>query len=115
MAHDVMCVRTGGFGPGGYLYRFIFFIWPQTKNVADKAFLEAVTDLTIQYDLSDSSVEQRTFTDLMNIHKQYRKRTKEEEIEAIKFLMGKINNPTKIKWHPMFNRSLRGVDILNAL
>ena len=60
------------------LLRFIAHleqIWPQTVRVADKTFLEAICDLHVRYDMSDATVEQQTFTDLMNIHRHYTHRT----------------------------------------
>ena len=48
-------------------------IWPQTVSVADKTFLEAIRDLYVQYDMSDATVEQQTFADLMNIPRLFRR------------------------------------------
>ena len=73
-------------------------IWPQTVSVADKTFLEA-------------TVEQQTFTDLMNIHRHYTHRTQEYNDKAIKILLDKINDPEKINWHPRFYKTLAECDI----
>ena len=69
-------------------------------------FLEAIRDLHVQYDMSDAKVELQTFTDLMNTH-----RTQEDNDEATKILLDKINDPEKINWHPRFYKTLAECDI----
>ena len=64
-------------------------IWPQTVSVADKTFLEAIRDLYAQCDMSDATVEQQTFTDLMDIHRHYSHRIQEDNDKAIKILLDK--------------------------
>ena len=86
-------------------------IWPQTVSVADKTFLEAIRDLHVQYDMIDATVEQQTFTDLMNIHRHYTHRTQEDNDKAIKILLDKINDPEKINWHSRFYKTLAECDI----
>ena len=86
-------------------------IWPQTVSVADKTFLETIRDLYVQCDMSDATVEQQTFTDLMNIHRHYTHRTQEDNDKAIKILLDKINDPEKINWHPRFYKTLAECDI----
>ena len=71
-------------------------IWPQTVSVADKTFLEAIRDLYVQYNMSDATVQQQTFTDLMDIHWHYIHSTQEDNDKAIKILLDKINDPEKI-------------------
>lgn len=56
--------------------------------------------------MCDASVEQQTFTDLMNIHRHHTTRTKEDEVKAIKILMDEINHPDKINWHLRFYKTL---------
>ncbi len=90
-------------------------IWPQTVSVADKTFLEAIRDLYVQYDMSDATVEEQTFTDLMNIHRHYTHRTNEDNDKAIKILLDKINDPEKINWHPRFYKTLAECDITPPL
>ena len=80
-------------------------IWPKTISVADNTFLEAIRDLHVQYDMSDATVEQQTFTDLMNIHRHYTHRTQEDNDKD------KINDPEKINWHPRFYKTLAECDI----
>ena len=60
--------------------------------MADKTFLESIRDLYIQYDMSDATVEQQAFTDLMDIHQHYTNRTEEDNDKAIKILLDKIND-----------------------
>ena len=86
-------------------------IWPQTVSVADKTFLEAIRDLYVQYDMSDATVEEQTFTDLINIHRHYTHRTQEDNDKAIKILLDKINDPEKTNWHPRFYKNLAECDI----
>ena len=69
-------------------------------------FLEAIRDLHVQYDMSDAKVELQTFTDLMYTH-----RTQEDNDEATKILLDKINDPEKINWHPRFYKTLAECDI----
>ena len=69
-------------------------------------FLEAIRDLHVQYDMSDAKVELQTFTDLMYTH-----RTQEDNDEATKILLDKINNPEKINWHPRFYKTLAECNI----
>ena len=86
-------------------------IWPQTVSVADKTFLEAIRDLHVQYNISDATVEQQTFSELMNIHRHYTHRTQEDNDKAIKILLEKINDPEKINWHPRFYETLAECNI----
>ena len=79
--------------------------------MADKTFLEAIRDLYVQFDMSDATVEQQTFTDLMNIHRHYTHCTQEDNDKAIKILSDKINDPEKINWHPGFYKTLAECDI----
>ena len=69
-------------------------------------FLEAIRDLHVQYDMSDAKVELQTFTDLMYTH-----RTQEDNDEATKILLDKINDPEKINWHPRFYKTLAECNI----
>ena len=46
--------------------------------------------------MSDATVEQQTFTDLMDIHRHYTHRTQEDNDKAIEILLDKINDPEKI-------------------
>ena len=69
-------------------------------------FLEAIRDLHVQYDMSDAKVELQTFTDLMYTH-----HTQEDNDEATKILLDKINDPEKINWHPRFYKNLAECDI----
>ena len=87
------------------------WILPQTVSVVDKIFLEAIRDLHVQYDMSDATVEQQTFTELMNIHRHYTHRTQEDDDKAIKILLGKVNDQEKINWHPRFYKTLAECDI----
>ena len=61
--------------------------------------------------MSDATVEQQTFTDLINIHRHYTHRTQEDNDKAIKTLLDKINDPEKINWHPRFYKTLAECDI----
>ena len=61
--------------------------------------------------MSDATVEEQTFTDLMNIHRHYTHRTNEDNDKAIKILLDKINDPEKINWHPRFYKTLAECDI----
>ena len=72
-------------------------------------------DLYVQYDMSDATVEQQTFTDLMNIHRHYTHRNQEDNDKAIKILLDKINDPEKINWHPRFYKTLAECDIVLPL
>ena len=86
-------------------------IWPQTVSVADKTFLEAIRDLYVQYYMSNATVEQQTFTDLMDIHRHYTHRTQDDNDKAIKILLDKIKDPEKINWHPRFYKTLAECNI----
>ena len=61
--------------------------------------------------MSDAAVELQTFTDLMNIHRHCTHRTQEDNDEAIKILLDKINDPEKINWHPRIYKTLAEYDI----
>ena len=61
--------------------------------------------------MSDATVEQQTFTDLMNIHRHYTHCTQEDNDKAIKILLDKINDPEKINWRPRFYKTLAECDI----
>ena len=61
--------------------------------------------------MSDTTVEQQTFTDLMNIHRHHTHRIQEDNDKAIKILLDKINDPEKINWHPRFYKTLVKYDI----
>ena len=61
--------------------------------------------------MSDATVEQQTFTDLMDIHRHYTHRTQDDNDKAIKILLDKINDPEKINWHPRFYKTLAEWDI----
>ena len=67
-------------------------IWPQTEDVADRTFLEAVKDLPFQYDLENMEIEQETFTAISNI----------TQIELK--VMSKLNDPDRIKWTTRFHK-----------
>ena len=56
--------------------------------------------------MSDTTVEQQTFTDLMNILRHYTHRTQEDNDKATKILLDKINDPEKINWHPRFYKTI---------
>lgn len=88
------------------LVRHLEQIWPQTVSVAH---------LHLQYNICDAPVEQHTFTDLINIHRHHARRKKEDNVEAIKILMDKINDPDKINRRQRFNKTLEECDIILPL
>ena len=61
--------------------------------------------------MSDATVEQHTFTNLIDIHRHYTPRTQEDNHKAIKILLDKINDPEKINWHPRSYKTLAECDI----
>ena len=71
----------------------------------------SVATLHVQYDMSYATVDQQTFTDLMNIHRHHTHRTQEDNDKAIKIPFDKINDPEKINWHPRFYKTLAEYDI----
>ena len=72
---------------------------------------EAKSYYTYIYNMSDATVEQQTFTDLMSIHRHYTHRIQEDNDKAIKILLNKINDSEKINWHPRFYITLAECDI----
>ena len=73
-------------------------IWPQTEDVADRTFLEAVP---FQYDLENIEVEQKTLTAISNIHSHYIDRTEGE----------KLNDAEHINWTARFHKILRKLNM----
>ena len=71
-------------------------IWPQTEDVADRTFLEAVRDLPFQYDLENIEVEQKTLTAISNIHSHYTDRTEGDDVKAVKIMLEKLNDAEHI-------------------
>ena len=61
--------------------------------------------------MSDAKVDQQTFTGMIDIHRHYTHRAKEDNAKATKILMGKINDWIKINWNPRFCKALAECNI----
>ena len=77
-------------------------IYPQILNVADKTFLAMIKDLKFEFDLDDISVDTRFLSELRKITYHYDTRASNEEVEAVKILIEKINVVNVLNWQPYF-------------
>ena len=73
-------------------------IYPQITNVADKTFLAMIKDLKFEFDLDNISVDTRLLSVLRKITDHYDSRTSNEEVEAVKILIEKINVVNVLNW-----------------
>ena len=86
-------------------------IYPQITNVADKTFLAMVKDLKFEYDLDDISIDTRFLSKLCKITDHYDTRTSNEEVEAVKIPIEKINVVNVFNWQPYFHAMALQCDI----
>ena len=86
-------------------------IYPQITNVADKTFLAMIKDLKFEFDLDDIKVDTRFLSELRKITDHYDTRTSNEEVEAVKILIEKINVVNVLNWQPYFHAMALQCDI----
>ena len=79
-------------------------------NVADKSYLEMIRNIPSIYDFENPALELKFETDFSKLVDHYDTLTPAEEAEAVKFLMGKIDNPAVFNWPPVFNEIAKGSD-----
>ena len=78
-------------------------IYPQITNVADKTFLAVIKDLKFEFNLDDTSVDTRFLSELRKITDHYDTCTSNEEVEAVKILIEKINVVNVLNWQLYFH------------
>ena len=78
-------------------------IYPQISNVADKTFLAMIKDLKFEFDLDDISVDTRFLSELRKVTDHYDTRASNEEVEAVKILIEKINVVNVLNWQSYFH------------
>ena len=86
-------------------------IYPQITNVADKTFLAMIKVLKFEFDLDDISVDTRFLSVLRKIIDHYDTCTSNEEVEAVKILIEKINVVNVLSWRPYFHAMALQCDI----
>ena len=70
-----------------------------------------IKEIPFQYDLDNAAVELKFQSELSKNILHYDSLTISEEAEAVKILLGKINNPTVYNWIPIFNEMATGCDV----
>ena len=85
-------------------------LYPQLSNVAHTTYLEMIRDIPFKYDLVNPALELE-FQAVSKIVNHHDSLTSAQESEAVKILMGKINNPAVFNWQPVFNEMAMGCDV----
>ena len=93
----------------------LVIIWPQTEDVTERTFVEAVKDLPFQYDFENAEIEQKTFTAISNIHSHYTNRAEGDDAKAVKLLMDKLNDPERINWNARLQTILTKLKITSPV
>ena len=70
-----------------------------------------IEDLKFESDLDDIGVDTRFLSELRNITDHYDTRTSNEEVEAVKILIEKINVVNVLNWQPYFHAMALQCDI----
>ena len=62
-----------------------------------------IKDLKFEFDLDNISVDTRFLSELRKINDHYDTRASNEEVEAVKILLEKINVVNVLNWQPYFH------------